>query len=115
MSKALNEGFFHKAKFKKPFVRAKVAMSSDHKSVFTSKQRKWITGIPARNDVQTLRAEADIILTGSGTINEDNPSMNVRSKKIIANKNFIQPERYVFSNSLKLIGLHPFLNFQGKK
>ena len=82
---ALNESFFYKAKFKKPFVRAKIAMSSDHKSVFTSKQRKWITGIPARNDVQTLRAEADIILTGAGTINEDNPSMNVRSKKIIAN------------------------------
>ena len=83
----LNESFFHKEKFKKPFIRAKIAMSSDHKSVFTSKQRKWITGIPARNDVQKLRAEADIILTGSGTINEDSPSMNVRAKKIIANIN----------------------------
>ena len=112
---ALNESFFHKVKFKKPFIRAKVAMSSDHKSVFTSKQRKWITGIPARNDVQTLRAEADMILTGAGTINEDNPSMNVRSKKIIANKNFIQPERYVFSNSLKLNWSAPFFKLPGKK
>ena len=112
---ALNESFFYKAKFKKPFVRAKIAMSSDHKSVFISKKRKWITGIPARNDVQTLRAEADIILTGAGTINEDNPSMNVRSKKIIANKNFIQPERYVFSNNLKLNWSAPFFKLPGKK
>ena len=112
---ALNESFFHKAKFKKPFIRAKVAMSNDHKSVFTSKQRKWITGIPARNDVQKLRAEADIILTGAGTINEDNPSMNVRSKKIIVNKNFIQPERYVFSNDLELNWTAPFFMLPGKK
>ncbi len=112
---ALNESFFHKAKFKKPFIRAKVAMSSDHKSVFTSKQRKWITGIPARNDVQKLRAEADIILTGSGTINKDSPSMNVRAKKIIANKNFVQPARYVFSNNLKLDWTAPFFKLPGKK
>ena len=112
---ALNESFFYKAKFKKPFVRAKIAMSSDHKSVLISKKRKWITGIPARNDVQTLRAEADIILTGAGTINEDNPSMNVRSKKIIANENFIQPERYVFSNNLKLNWSAPFFKLPGKK
>ena len=112
---ALNKSFFHKAKFKKPLIRAKVAMSSDYKSVFISKQRKWITGIPARNDVQKLRAEADIILTGSGTINEDSPSMNVRAKKIIANKNFVQPARYVFSNNLKLDWTAPFFKLPGKK
>ena len=65
--------------------------------------------------MQTLRAEADIILTGAGTINEDNPSMNVRLKKIIANENFIQPERYVFSNSLKLNWSAPFFSLPGKK
>ncbi len=111
----LNKSFFHKAKFKKPFVKAKIAMSSDHKSVFTSKQRKWITGIPARNDVQKIRAEADIILTGAGTINCDGPSMNVRAKKIIANENFTQPSRYVFSNELKLNWDAPFFKLPGKK
>ena len=111
----LNKSFFHKAKFKKPYIKAKIAMSRDHKSVFTSKQRKWITGIPARNDVQKLRAEADIVLTGSGTINEDSPSMNVRVKKIIANKNFVQPARYVFSNDLKLNWTAPFFKLPGQK
>lgn len=112
---SLNETFFHKAKFKKPFVRAKIAMSSDQKSVFVSGKRKWITGEPARKDVQFLRAEADIIVTGAGTINGDKPSMNVRQKKIVSNKNFVQPSRYVFSKDLSLDWTAPFFHLPGKK
>ena len=111
----LNLGFLHKARFNKPFVRAKIAMSADHKSVFLTKKRKWITGIPARKDVQCLRAESDIVLTGSGTINKDSPSMNVRLKKIVANKAFDQPKRYVFSKELTLDWNAPFFNLPGQK
>ncbi len=111
----LNLGFLHKARFNKPFVRAKIAMSADHKSVFLTKKRKWITGIPARNDVQCLRAESDIVLTGSGTINKDSPSMNVRLKKILASKAFDQPKRYVFSKELTLDWNAPFFNLPGQK
>ena len=111
----LNLGFLHKAKFNKPFVRAKIAMSADQKSVFLTKKRKWITGISARNDVQCLRAESDIVLTGSGTINKDSPSMNVRLKKIVANRAFEQPKRYVFSKELALDWNAPFFNLPGQK
>jgi diaminohydroxyphosphoribosylaminopyrimidine deaminase/5-amino-6-(5-phosphoribosylamino)uracil reductase len=112
---SLNKAFFHKAKFKKPFVRAKIGMSSDQKSVFLSGRRKWITGEQARKDVQFLRAEADIIVTGAGTINADKPSMNVRQKKIISNENFVQPSRYVFSKDLSLDWTTPFFSLPGKK
>ncbi len=112
---SLNKAFFHKSKFKKPFVRAKIAMSSDQKSVFVSGKRKWITGERARKDVQFLRAEADIIVTGAGTINADRPFMNVRHKKIVSNKNFVQPVRYVFSKNLSLDWTAPFFNLPGKK
>ena len=111
----LNLGFLHKAKFNKPYVRAKIAMSADHKSVFLTKKRKWITGIPARNDVQYLRAESDIVLTGSGTINKDSPSMNVRLKKIVTSKAFDQPKRYVFSKDLSLDWNAPFFKLPGQK
>ena len=111
----LNKGFLHKAKFKRPYMRAKVAMSADYKSVFLTKRRKWITGMPARNDVQHLRAESDIVLTGAGTINEDVPSMNVRQKKILAGKTFSQPQRYVFSKNLILDWKAPFFELPGKK
>ena len=112
---SLNEAFFHKAKFMKPFIRAKIAMSSDQKSVFVSGKRKWITGKQARKDVQFLRAEADIIITGAGTINADKPSMNVRQKKIVSNKSFTQPDRYVFSKDLSLDWTAPFFDLPGKK
>ena len=112
---SLNRAFFHKARFKKPFVRAKIAMSSDQKSVFVSGKRKWITGEQARKDVQFLRSEADIIVTGAGTINADKPSMNVRQKKIVSNKNFVQPTRYVFSKDLSLDWTAPFFRLPGKK
>ena len=111
----LNKGFLHKAKFKRPYIRAKVAVSADYKSVFLTKRRKWITGMPARNDVQRLRAESDIVLTGAGTINEDVPSMNVRQKKILASKTFSQPQRYVFSKNLILDWKAPFFELPGKK
>ena len=111
----LNLGFLHKAKLNKPFIRAKIAMSADHKSSFLTKKRKWITGIPARNDVQYLRAESDIVLTGAGTINEDLPAMNVRLKKIVASKAFDQPKRYVFSKDLALDWSAPFFNLPGQK
>ena len=111
----LNLGFLHKAKFKRPYIRAKVAMSADHKSVFLTKRRKWITGIPARNDVQRLRAESDIVLTGAGTINEDLPSMNVRLNKILSRKAFFQPKRYVFSKDLALDWSAPFFKLPGQK
>ena len=111
----LNLGFLSKAKFNKPYIRAKIAMSADHKSVFLTKKRKWVTGIPARNDVQCLRAESDIVLTGAGTINADSPSMNVRLKKIVTSKAFDQPKRYVFSKDLALDWKAPFFNLPGQK
>ena len=71
--------------------------------------------MPARNDVQYLRAESDIILTGAGTINEDVPAMNVRLKKILAHKAFSQPKRYVFSKDLVLDWNAPFFELPGQK
>ena len=112
---SLNKEFFHKNKSNKPFIRAKIAMSADHKSVFKNQKRKWITGIPARNDVQKIRAESDIILTGAGTLNIDKPSLNVRLKKLISNQSFCQPERFVFSSSLNLDWEAPFFTLPGKK
>ena len=111
----LNKDFFYKSEFKRPYIRAKIAMSADKKSVFVSGKRKWITGTPARKDVQLLRANSDVILTGAGTINIDKPTLNVRLKKIACNKSFFQPHRYIFSNNLELDWNAPFFEAPGKK
>ena len=77
-SKELNRGFIKRMETGLPFVTCKIAMSIDGKTSMASGQSKWITGQEARQDVQKLRAKNQAILTGSGTILADNPSMTVR-------------------------------------
>lgn len=77
-SRELNHGFIKRMETGLPFVTCKIAMSIDGKTSMTSGESKWITGKEARQDVQKLRAKNQAILTGSGTILADNPSMTVR-------------------------------------
>jgi len=61
-----------------PFVTCKIAMSLDGKTAMASGESQWITGEAARTDVQHLRAKNQAIVTGSGSVLSDNPSMTVR-------------------------------------
>ncbi len=75
---ALNAGFFKRARTEMPFVRVKLAMSLDGAVALASGESQWITGSCARSDVQRLRAEACVIVTGAGTVVADDPSLSVR-------------------------------------
>ena len=61
-----------------PFVTSKIAMSLDGKTAMSSGESKWITSEQSRNDVQKLRCNNQAIMTGSGTVIKDNPSLTVR-------------------------------------
>jgi diaminohydroxyphosphoribosylaminopyrimidine deaminase/5-amino-6-(5-phosphoribosylamino)uracil reductase len=56
----------------------KLAMSLDGRTALANGESKWITGEPARADVQHWRARSSAILTGSGTVLSDNPRLTVR-------------------------------------
>ena len=71
-------GFMSRMKRGRPWVRAKVATSIDGRTAMANGESQWITGSAARRDGQFCRAESDCVLTGIGTVLEDNPSMNVR-------------------------------------
>jgi len=77
-SRQLNCGFFSRMERKRPWVRLKLAASLDGRTALASGESKWITSAEAREDVQHLRARADCILTGIGTVLADNPRMTVR-------------------------------------
>ncbi|WP_275112756.1 bifunctional diaminohydroxyphosphoribosylaminopyrimidine deaminase/5-amino-6-(5-phosphoribosylamino)uracil reductase RibD [Bathymodiolus thermophilus thioautotrophic gill symbiont] len=77
-AKQLNRAFIKRMETGLPFVTCKIAMSLDGKTAMASGESKWITGEAARLDVQKLRAKNQAIMTGSGTILADNPSMTVR-------------------------------------
>lgn len=74
----VNPGFLQRMRSGLPFVRCKLAMSLDGRTAMASGESQWITGPPARRDVQLLRARSSAIVTGIGTVLADDPSMNVR-------------------------------------
>ena len=92
----LNLGFISRMMRNTPYVRSKIAASLDGKTALNNGQSQWITGEPARLDVQHWRARSCAILTGSGTILSDNPSMTVRDIHIEK-----QPLRVVVDSQLQ--------------
>lgn len=74
----LNVGFVARMTQKKPFVRSKIAASLDGKTALSNGTSQWITGPAARANVQHWRARSCAILTGIGTVLQDNPSLTVR-------------------------------------
>jgi len=77
-SRELNIGFFSRMIRKTPWVRMKVAASLDGKTALENGVSQWITSEPARADGHAWRARACAVLTGIGTVLEDNPRLDVR-------------------------------------
>ena len=77
-SRELNIGFFSRMVRGTPWVRMKAASSLDGVTALHNGKSQWITSAEARADGHAWRARACTILTGIGTVLEDNPRMNVR-------------------------------------
>ncbi|MFI5446654.1 bifunctional diaminohydroxyphosphoribosylaminopyrimidine deaminase/5-amino-6-(5-phosphoribosylamino)uracil reductase RibD [Polaromonas sp. UC242_47] len=77
-SRELNIGFFSRMIRKTPWVRMKVAASLDGKTALDNGASQWITSDAARADGHTWRARSCAVLTGIGTVLEDNPRLDVR-------------------------------------
>jgi diaminohydroxyphosphoribosylaminopyrimidine deaminase / 5-amino-6-(5-phosphoribosylamino)uracil reductase len=78
-ARELNIGFVSRMMRKRPWVRMKVAASLDGRTGLPSGESQWITGEAARADGHAWRARASAILTGIGTVKEDDPRMTVRA------------------------------------
>lgn len=77
-AEALNPGFISRMTTGKPYVRMKCAISLDAMSALPDGSSQWITGEQARTDGHHYRARACALLTGYGTVRDDNPQLNVR-------------------------------------
>ncbi|MBC7436942.1 MAG: bifunctional diaminohydroxyphosphoribosylaminopyrimidine deaminase/5-amino-6-(5-phosphoribosylamino)uracil reductase RibD [Bdellovibrionales bacterium] len=77
-SRELNIGFFSRMVRKTPWVRMKTAASLDGKTALDNGTSQWITSEPARIDGHAWRARACAVLTGIGTVLEDDPRLDVR-------------------------------------
>ena len=96
-AREMNIGFFSRMQRGKPWVRLKVAASLDGKTALFNGQSQWITSQPARDDGHAWRARACAILTGIGTVREDDPQLTVRA---IATPR--QPRRIIIDSKLDI-------------
>ena len=77
-ARELNVGFISRMTRGRPWVRMKLAASLDGKTALHNGASQWITGPPARQDGHRWRARACAILSGIGTVRNDDPQFNVR-------------------------------------
>ncbi|WP_374594374.1 bifunctional diaminohydroxyphosphoribosylaminopyrimidine deaminase/5-amino-6-(5-phosphoribosylamino)uracil reductase RibD [Sphingosinicella sp.] len=78
MARAAMAGFFSRMERGRPCITLKLAMSIDGRVSMPGGESQWITGPEARAHVHLQRALADVILVGRGTLEADDPSLDVR-------------------------------------
>lgn len=105
-SRDLNPGFIKRMQTGLPWVICKLGMSLDGRTAMASGESQWITCPQSRQEVQLIRARSSAIITGSGTVNIDDPSMNVRQEEFPAsygeNAEVLQPWRVIMDSDLSV-------------
>lgn len=109
-SRELNPGFIRRMESSMPYVRCKLAMSTDGRTALACGESKWISSAEARLDVQKLRARSSAIMTGIGTILADDPSLNVREIDTFGK----QPLRVIVDSALRTPCSAKILNLPGR-
>ena len=74
----LNIGFVSRMTRGRPWLRLKVAASLDGKTALNNGVSQWITSPAARRDAHAWRARSCAVLTGIGTVKDDNPRLTGR-------------------------------------
>lgn len=77
-ARALNEVFFHAHEVGRPHVTLKIAQTLDGRVAAADGTSRWITGPGARTAGHALRAGADVVVVGSGTVLADDPTLDIR-------------------------------------
>jgi diaminohydroxyphosphoribosylaminopyrimidine deaminase/5-amino-6-(5-phosphoribosylamino)uracil reductase len=94
----LNEAFFGVHRNGRPWVVAKIAQTLDGRIATRTGDSQWISGVEARTLAHRLRADADAVIVGMGTVLADDPALTVR------HVDGDDPYRIVVTTSLDLPG-----------
>ena len=94
----LNKGYVQRMRTGRPWVRSKIGVSLDGRTALENGESLWITGEAARADVHRWRARSSAVITGSGTVLADNPSLNARPDDV---GKFVPPVRIILDSGLR--------------
>ena len=78
----VNEVWLLAVRTGRPFVTWKYAATLDGRSAAADGTSRWITSPESRADVHRLRAEADAVVAGVGTVLADDPRLTVRTDNL---------------------------------
>ncbi len=95
-SEASLSGYLTQRRLGRPEVTLKLAMSLDGCIALASGESQWITGAAARAHGHAMRAKADAILVGGGTLRADEPRLDVRLPGLEDRS----PKRWVLTHGL---------------
>ena len=108
-ARELNIGFFSRMVRGRPWVRLKAAVSLDGRTALNNGASQWITGPAARADGHAFRKRAGAVLTGVGTVLDDDPRLDVRLVETA-----MQPLRVVVDSRLQTPSTARLLDAPGK-
>jgi len=96
-ARELNIGFVSRMTRARPWLRIKIAASLDGRTALNNGISQWVTGADARRDGHHLRARSCAVMTGIGTLKDDDPRLTVRDVHTSR-----QPLRIVVDSRLRI-------------
>ena len=96
-ARELNIGFVSRMTRGRPWMRVKIAASLDGKTALANGVSQWIGGPDARRDGHHWRARSCAVMTGIGTLKDDDPRLTVRDVETTR-----QPLRIVVDSRLRI-------------
>ncbi len=96
-ARELNIGFVSRMTRNRPWMRVKIAASLDGKTALANGVSQWIGGPDARRDGHHWRARSCAVMTGIGTLKDDDPKLTVRDVPTTR-----QPLRIVVDSRLRI-------------
>lgn len=96
-ARELNIGYISRMTAGRPWMRVKIASGLDGKTALENGASQWITSAHARRDAHRWRARSCAVMTGIGTLTDDDPRLTVREVETPR-----QPLRVVVDSRLRI-------------